>query len=943
MHYARFSQEEREQSNNPDVSPAKSTRGGWKKILAFAIVAIMVAAGFVALAPVLKADHGKAVLAPNEAGASAMGQREVSYTLNHMFESYQKVSGPQSSHGGPPAINTWWYNRCATYGDVVVRDRFPFVVGYGPYSAEVPGAGVAIATMKYGLYGFYRTTIDARNLTTIGTGAGKEAAFFPILYPSWTTGLNMNGGYMNLSYYLTYATIEDEVAANSGTSYQKTYYGVPAGAFNFGGANADDGWYIEFEGKADFNRAAAKKFLGLTGSADLRTQFTANNTGANAGKLNTTLANWWTNDGSNPGNNDTYCSYDYSLDYSPLSNGGIFMSVDPLLSTSDHLYLRMYAIVWGIENLMNRYLDRIGVMSNLVTSPEDWYLNVSLTPEGGNVFSRYVSCYNILAWKDPGYFSPSWMIDTVHMDYTPNNAAHSGAPPKWTSRYNQYYATKVYKPTYMEWTPGTLAYGTGVAYWYPPMAWNLTNNEKLQIKLPSASTSMLGYMPYKGTGTSDKIVQSKLDELGANTVWGEVGLGTISPASLRNNYDPATKTLTIVGPTAFNRNPNTLFHNINATGTPNFQFDVMRVSNYEMAMQEAPPYSPGQTYHLQVTAKNITGAVVTNWNGTAVMTAPAEVTLGASQVTFVNGVASITISSSSAGTKVITAKDSHNDLDVVNTISVTFGPGNVPPSVTPLSNIQAWAGASTTFTATATDADLDPLRYTWNFGDGSALQVGNPTTHTYAVGKTYTFTVYVDDLTGLGGHNVSSSATAQIAFNKVLAAGWNLVSLPLTGYGYKASNIGLATGDMCVLWNSSTQTYQKTYIKGISGAAMDFNIEPNTGYWIWVAVGKTLHWYGTLPTTPMARTVLLPASGTGWFTLGFVGYPSTMKAANVPGQFTPTGKITMVAYYDTATKSYKTWISAVPTLNNFNIVGGQGYWCYASGATSLALSYTPVG
>ncbi len=941
MHCARFSQQEKElESNDPDVSPAKSTRGeSWKKVLAFAVVAIMVATAFAALAPALRADHTKVAQNPN-VSASAIGAREVSYTLDHMFESYTKVSAVQSSHSGPAGINTWWYNRCATYGDVVIRDHFPYVIGYGPYSAEIPAAGVSIPMMKYGLYGMYRTTIDARNLTTIGTGPGKEAAFFPILYPSWTEGLNMNGGYMNLSYYLTYCTVADEVAATSGTSYQYNYYGAYGKDFNFGGSLADDGWYIEFQGKSDFNRAAAKKFLGLTGSASLITQFNDNNTGVNVGKMNNTLANWWTNDGSNTGDNDTFASYDYSLDYSPLK---VFLKVDTALSTPDHLHLRMYAIVWGIENLMNRYLDRIGVMSSLVTSPEDWYLNVSLTPEGGNVFSRYVSCYNIMAWKDPGYFSASWQIDTVHMDYAPNSAIHDGTPPKWTSRYNQYYATKSYgKPTYTEWTAGTLAYGTGVAYWYPPMCWNLTAGEKLQVKLPSASTSMLGYTPYKGTGTSDKLVDAKLVELQAHTVWGEIGLGTISPASLRNNYDPATKTLTIVGPTAFNRNPNTLFHAINATGTPNFQFDVMRVSNYNMAMVESSPYATSTTYHLQVTAKNVTGATVTDWNGTAVMSAPPEVTLGSTQLTFVNGVATTTISSTSSGDKIITATDLHNNLDVVNSITVPFGSGaNSPPSVTALTNVQAWAGASTSFTATATDLDGDTLRYTWDFGDGTALQVGNPTTHTYAVGKTYTFTVYVDDLTGIPGHNQTSSATASIAFNKALAAGWNLVSVPLVGFGYKASNLGLSTGDMCVLWDPATQTYQKTYIKGISGSAQDFNIDPNTGYWIWVATAKTLHWYGSMPTVVQTRTVTLPASGAGWFTLGFTSYSTTMKAANVPGLFTPAGKITMVAYYDTTTKSYKTWISAVPTLNNFVLAAGQGYWCYASGAVSLTLSFTP--
>jgi len=241
---------------------SKSSSGApWKKFMAFTVVAIMVAAGFVMLAPTLTPKHDKAIQSdPQEKQASISlgGSREVKYTISNMFESYLKQSDANHSwQGSNPGLNSWWYSRFLKYADVVVRSQYPYVIGYGPYSSEVPAAGVTIPTMKFGLYSFYRTTIDARNLTNIGTGPGKEAAFFPILYSPWSTGLGLSGGWMNFSYYLTYCTQGDLDAAATGTGYALSYYGATPGEFNFQGANVDDGWYIELQGKADFNRAAA--------------------------------------------------------------------------------------------------------------------------------------------------------------------------------------------------------------------------------------------------------------------------------------------------------------------------------------------------------------------------------------------------------------------------------------------------------------------------------------------------------------------------------------------------------------------------------------------------------------------------------------------------------------------------------------------------------------
>ena len=276
---------------------------------------------------------------------------------------------------------------------------------------------------------------------------------------------------------------------------------------------------------------------------------------------------------------------------------------------------------------------------------------------------------------------------------------------------------------------------------------------------------------------------------------------------------------------------------------------------------------------------------------------------------------------------------SNTTLATPVTVTVTL---NSPPSVTPLTPKTAWAGSSISFTATAVDPDGDSMRYTWDFGDGTPLQAGSATTHIYAKAGRYTFTVYVNDLTGLAGHNVTSSATASVAFNLPLAVGWNLISVPVVGFGYKSSTLGLATGDMVVAWNSSQQRYDPAYIKGISPLIDDFPIAPNTGYWIWVAAAKTLHLYGTVPTTTQTKAFTVPSSG-GWMLAGFVGLNTSRHASNIFAIYSgPLAEnITLVAKYGGST-----WICAVMGLPyDYMLVPGLGYFCWAE--ASGTLSYMP--
>jgi glucose/arabinose dehydrogenase/PKD repeat protein len=56
--------------------------------------------------------------------------------------------------------------------------------------------------------------------------------------------------------------------------------------------------------------------------------------------------------------------------------------------------------------------------------------------------------------------------------------------------------------------------------------------------------------------------------------------------------------------------------------------------------------------------------------------------------------------------------------------------------------------------AGSTDADGDPLSYTWDFGDGSPTQAGSEVSHTYTQSGTFTATLQVTD--GRGGEDIAT-------------------------------------------------------------------------------------------------------------------------------------------------------------------------------------------
>jgi hypothetical protein len=263
-------------------------------------------------------------------------------------------------------------------------------------------------------------------------------------------------------------------------------------------------------------------------------------------------------------------------------------------------------------------------------------------------------------------------------------------------------------------------------------------------------------------------------------------------------------------------------------------------------------------------------------------------------------------------------------------VSVT---SNSPPELAPLVELMGVAGLSLQFSASASDPDGDTLTYTWDFGDGSPLAVGNPVEHVYALAGKYDYSVDVDDS---GGHTVSGQATAWIAFPLTLGwKGWNLFSLPLVGWGYMASTLPLELGDVVAEYNQTTKRY-RVYTFGISPPFSDFPIQPHRGYWLFTHSPKTLNLYGSVPTEQQSVSLTSPSPYGGWIIFGFLGLKSH-KASQMPGMFT--GWIGAVARYDPSTMRILTWVVGGPPFTDFYITPGMAVFIWIT--MSGVLSYTP--
>lgn len=168
-------------------------------------------------------------------------------------------------------------------------------------------------------------------------------------------------------------------------------------------------------------------------------------------------------------------------------------------------------------------------------------------------------------------------------------------------------------------------------------------------------------------------------------------------------------------------------------------------------------------------------------------------------------------------------------------------------------------------------------------------------------------------------------------FDLSLSSGWNFVSVPLVGWGYKASTLGLSRGDIVVSWNESSGAFERTYVVGVSPSTSDFLIEPGKGYMVYASTPKVLQLNGTVPGSVQRRSVQVPPGG-GWVAMGFRSLRTDIKASDLQDMYSVQGGVLAVAALDPSSGSWKVYCSALP-FTDFPLSPGQAFWvwCAASG------------
>jgi hypothetical protein len=196
--------------------------------------------------------------------------------------------------------------------------------------------------------------------------------------------------------------------------------------------------------------------------------------------------------------------------------------------------------------------------------------------------------------------------------------------------------------------------------------------------------------------------------------------------------------------------------------------------------------------------------------------------------------------------------------------------------------------------------------------------------------------VWQDDVAGTYDVYASIGSFPSL-FGMSLLKGWNLISIPSDGFIYKASNLGLKTGDVVASWNSTLQKYDKVFIVGLSPPPADFELSPSTGYWVNTVGSERIKLNGAIPSAVQSNRISVPSAG-GWTLIGFESLNVTRYASDIPKMHNVTGGISVVSRYNAATVSYDIYLSGAP-MTDFTLAPGEAYYCWCT--VSGTLTYLP--
>ena len=251
-------------SREIDRSIENKDKSVGKKLVAIFIVVIMLIS---AVAMILSSVLQNEGVAPGDSVpadvASNNGEPEWTYSVSDMFHMYlndydYNMSGgitfeELGRHQSVDGMPSWFILRDPNYGEKIYRNTYPHIFFYNPYSTVT----TAIENVGFNVWAPYRLRIEARNITDCRTSSGdtttNTAIYVPDVASQILTDPNvLNGGWINLTYYMTYMTTNEMRAARSGTTYgvhyARWFFGVPINTVPL--YTADDGYWAQLMLKA---------------------------------------------------------------------------------------------------------------------------------------------------------------------------------------------------------------------------------------------------------------------------------------------------------------------------------------------------------------------------------------------------------------------------------------------------------------------------------------------------------------------------------------------------------------------------------------------------------------------------------------------------------------------------------------------------------------------
>jgi len=193
---------------------------------------------------------------------------------------------------------------------------------------------------------------------------------------------------------------------------------------------------------------------------------------------------------------------------------------------------------------------------------------------------------------------------------------------------------------------------------------------------------------------------------------------------------------------------------------------------------------------------------------------------------------------------------------------------------------------------------------------------------------------YYDDMV-ISSYDLSASVTGAASASRALAAGWNLVSVPIvpchTNPAYVLQSIEGAY-EMVQRYDASTGHWQ-SYDPTLPPDQADLAIDARTGFWVYMTDAGTLTISGARPTT---TDILLHE---GW---NMVGYPAASALTVQQALQSIAGQYTTVYRYDPGGDlPWERFLADAPAWASTmtHLEPGYGYWIDATQACTLTIAH----